>query len=201
MSYATIERRDDHVAILRMDREARLNALGVELVTDVVAALNELEADSEVRAVVLAGAGRAFSSGGDLADVGARVAGGEPEARIEVMGALHHLITGLRNSRLGEAIRIIEQHIESPLSSSELALRLGVSTRQLERMFERYMNTSPKRYIMDLRLHRARNLIVQSDQALTEIAMACGFTSTSHFSKVYRDHFGNTPGSQRSVLN
>lgn len=108
---------------------------------------------------------------------------------------------GLRNSRLGEAIRIIEQHIESPLSSSELALRLGVSTRQLERMFERYMNTSPKRYIMDLRLHRARNLIVQSDQALTEIAMACGFTSTSHFSKVYRDHFGNTPGSQRSVLN
>jgi 2-(1,2-epoxy-1,2-dihydrophenyl)acetyl-CoA isomerase len=100
LSYATIERRDDHVAILRMDREARLNALGVELVTDVVAALNELEADSEVRAVVLAGAGRAFSSGGDLADVGARVAGGEPEARIEVMGALHHLITGLRNSRL-----------------------------------------------------------------------------------------------------
>ena len=93
MSYATIERRDNHVAIIRMDREARLNALGVELVDDVVAALNELEADTEVRAVVLAGAGRAFSSGGDLADVGARVAGGEPEARIAVMGALHHLIT------------------------------------------------------------------------------------------------------------
>ena len=100
MSYATIERRDNHVAILRMDREARLNALGVELVDDVVAALNELEADTEVRSVVLAGAGRAFSSGGDLADVGARVAGGEPEARIAVMGSLHHLITGLRNSRL-----------------------------------------------------------------------------------------------------
>jgi 2-(1,2-epoxy-1,2-dihydrophenyl)acetyl-CoA isomerase len=100
LSYATIERRDGHVAILRMDREARLNALGVELVDDVVAALNELEADAEVRAVVLAGAGRAFSSGGDLADVGARVAGGEPEARIAVMGSLHHLITGLRNSRL-----------------------------------------------------------------------------------------------------
>ena len=100
MSYATIERRGDHVAILRMDREARLNALGVELVDDVVAALNELEADTEVRAVVLAGAGRAFSSGGDLADVGARVAGGEPEARIAVMGSLHHMVTGLRNSRL-----------------------------------------------------------------------------------------------------
>jgi transcriptional regulator GlxA family with amidase domain len=108
---------------------------------------------------------------------------------------------GLRNSRLGEAIRLIEDNVEAPLSSPEIADRLGVSTRQLERMFERYMNTSPKRYIMELRLHRARNLIVQSDQAITEIAMACGFTSTSHFSKVYREHFGNTPGSQRSTLN
>jgi transcriptional regulator GlxA family with amidase domain len=108
---------------------------------------------------------------------------------------------GLRNSRLGEAIRIIEENIEMPLTSPEIADRLGISTRQLERMFERYMNTSPKRYIMDLRLHRARNLIVQSDQAITEIAMACGFTSTSHFSKVYREHFGNTPVSQRSTLN
>jgi len=108
---------------------------------------------------------------------------------------------GQRNSRLGQAIRLMEEHLETPLSSAELAGRLGISTRQLERIFERYLNTSPKRYIMDLRLHRARNLIVQSDQAITEIAMACGFTSTSHFSKVYRDHFGNTPGSQRSVLN
>jgi 2-(1,2-epoxy-1,2-dihydrophenyl)acetyl-CoA isomerase len=100
LSYANIERREGGVAIIRMDREARLNALGVELVDDVVAALHEVEADAEVRAAVLAGAGRAFSSGGDLADVGERVAGGEPEARIAVMGALHNLILGLRNSRL-----------------------------------------------------------------------------------------------------
>jgi 2-(1,2-epoxy-1,2-dihydrophenyl)acetyl-CoA isomerase len=100
LSYATIERPGGHVAVIRMDREERLNALGVDLVEDVAAALREVEADAEVRAVVLAGAGRAFSSGGDLADVGSRVAGGEPEARIEVMSALHHLILGLRNSPL-----------------------------------------------------------------------------------------------------
>jgi 2-(1,2-epoxy-1,2-dihydrophenyl)acetyl-CoA isomerase len=100
MEYARIERRGDHVAVIAMDREDRLNALGVELVDDVVAALHEVEADPEVRAAVLEGAGRAFSSGGDLADIGERVAGGEPEARLEVMGSLHHLITGLRDSRL-----------------------------------------------------------------------------------------------------
>lgn len=107
----------------------------------------------------------------------------------------------IRNSRLGQAIRLIEENIETPLSSHELAKKLGISTRQLERIFCRYLNTTPKRYILELRLHRARNLIVQSEQAITEIAMACGFTSTSHFSRVYRDHFGKSPVSQRSVLN
>ncbi len=108
---------------------------------------------------------------------------------------------GMRNSRLGQAIRMIEENIETPLSSCELAGRLGISTRQLERIFGRYLNTTPKRYILEARLHRARNLIVQSEQAITEIAMACGFTSTSHFSRVYRDHFGKSPVNQRSVFN
>jgi 2-(1,2-epoxy-1,2-dihydrophenyl)acetyl-CoA isomerase len=100
MSYATVERRGDAVAVITIDREERLNALGVELVEDVVAALREAEADPDVRAAVLVGAGRAFSSGGDLADIGGRVAGGEPEARLDVMTSLHRLITGLRDSRL-----------------------------------------------------------------------------------------------------
>ena len=108
---------------------------------------------------------------------------------------------GMSNNRLGEAIRLVEDHIGTPLTTFQLAKMLGISTRQLERIFCRYLNTSPKRYILKLRLHRARNLIVQSDQAITEIAMACGFTSTSHFSKVYRDHFGTSPLHQRATLN
>ncbi len=108
---------------------------------------------------------------------------------------------GIRNNRLCQAIRLIEENIETPLSNCELAERLGISTRQLERIFGRYLNTTPKRYILEARLHRARNLIVQSEQAITEIAMACGFTSTSHFSRVYRDHFGKSPANQRSILN
>jgi 2-(1,2-epoxy-1,2-dihydrophenyl)acetyl-CoA isomerase len=99
MSYATFERRDA-VALITMDREARLNALGIELVDDVVAALRAAEAEPEVRAAVLCGAGRAFSSGGDLADVGARVADGEPAARLDTMRGLHRLIVALRDSRL-----------------------------------------------------------------------------------------------------
>ena len=99
MSYANLERRGA-VAVITIDREERLNALGIELVEDVVAALRDAAAEAAVHAAVLVGAGRAFSSGGDLADIGARVADGAAEARLEVMGSLHRLITGLRDSRL-----------------------------------------------------------------------------------------------------
>jgi 2-(1,2-epoxy-1,2-dihydrophenyl)acetyl-CoA isomerase len=100
MSYATCERREDGVAIITMQREDRLNALGLELVDDVIAALRTAEADPEIRAAVLTGAGRAFSSGGDLADVGGRVADGAPEPRLDTMRSLHRLIVALRDSRL-----------------------------------------------------------------------------------------------------
>jgi 2-(1,2-epoxy-1,2-dihydrophenyl)acetyl-CoA isomerase len=100
MMFATCQHRDDGVAVITMDREERLNALGVELVSDTVEALHEAEADPGIRAAVLTGAGRAFSSGGDLADVGARVADGEPGPRLDVMRSLHRLILGLRDSRL-----------------------------------------------------------------------------------------------------
>ena len=90
--------------------------------------------------------------------------------------------------------------MEDPLAPCELADLLGISTRQLERLFGRYLNTSPKRYITEMRLHRARNLIVQSEQSITEIAMACGFNSTSHFSKVFRSHYGISPLAQRTTL-
>lgn len=107
---------------------------------------------------------------------------------------------GMRNTHLARAIAMIEANLEDPMSPCELADELGISTRQLERLFGKFLNTSPKRYITEMRLHRARNLIVQTEQSITEIAMACGFNSTSHFSKVFRSHFGVSPVSHRTRL-
>ncbi len=108
---------------------------------------------------------------------------------------------GMRNAHLMRAIRMMEENIEEPLPPSAIAERLGISTRQLERLFGRYLNSTPKHYFLEMRLHRARNLLVQTDQSITEIAMACGFRSTSHFSKVFRGVFGTSPVAQRSTLN
>jgi transcriptional regulator GlxA family with amidase domain len=107
---------------------------------------------------------------------------------------------GMRNSHLSRAIQIMEANIEAPVSPCEIARVIGISTRQLERLFVRFLNTSPKRYLREMRLHRARNLIVQSEQSVAEIAMACGFNSTSHFAKVFRHHFGTSPLHHRSTL-
>lgn len=107
---------------------------------------------------------------------------------------------GMRSEHLTRAIRIMENNIETPLAPWKIAEEIGISTRQLERLFGKYLNTSPKRYIVEMRLHRARNLIVQTEQSITEIAMACGFNSTSHFSKVFRGRFGVSPLAHRTTL-
>ena len=107
---------------------------------------------------------------------------------------------GMRNEHLKRAVAMMEASIETPVSPGLIAEEIGISTRQLERLFGRYLNLSPKHYFMEMRLHRAQNLLVQSEQSVTEIAMACGFQSTSHFSKVYRAHFGRSPLSQRTKI-
>lgn len=107
---------------------------------------------------------------------------------------------GMRNEHLKRAIDIMKVSVESPISPSRIAGQLGISTRQLERLFGRYLNSTPAHYYMEMRLHRAQNLLVQTEQSITEIAMASGFQSTSHFSRVFRSHFGTSPLAHRATL-
>lgn len=104
---------------------------------------------------------------------------------------------GVRHPKLSRVIQIMEQAIEEPISPSTLARDVGMSTRQLERLFRRYLNRSPKRYYMELRLQKARNLLMQTDMSVINVALACGFASPSHFSKCYRSHYNTTPYRER----
>ncbi|MWB77361.1 helix-turn-helix domain-containing protein [Pseudooceanicola sp. 216_PA32_1] len=104
---------------------------------------------------------------------------------------------GVRHPKLSQVIHKMESHIEEPISPSILAKDVGMSTRQLERLFRRYLNRSPKRYYMELRLQKARNLLMQTDMSVINVALACGFASPSHFSKCYRAHYETTPYRER----
>ena len=104
---------------------------------------------------------------------------------------------GVRHPKLSQVIQMMETNIEEPISPSVLARDVGMSTRQLERLFRRYLNRSPKRYYMELRLQKARNLLMQTDMSVINVALACGFASPSHFSKCYRAHYNTTPYRER----
>ncbi len=104
---------------------------------------------------------------------------------------------GVRHPKLSQVIQMMEANIEEPISPSILAKEVGMSTRQLERLFRRYLNRSPKRYYMELRLQKARNLLMQTDMSVINVALACGFASPSHFSKCYRAHYDTTPYRER----
>ena len=106
---------------------------------------------------------------------------------------------GIRHPRLAAVVARIEANLENPVSPPELAQDAGMSTRQLERLFMRYLNRSPKRYYLEARLGRARQLLLNTDLPLIEIAIACGFASSSHFSKCYRERYGTSPYRERGV--
>ncbi|TNC51169.1 GlxA family transcriptional regulator [Rubellimicrobium rubrum] len=106
---------------------------------------------------------------------------------------------GVRHPKLSRVVQIMEQAIEDPISPAILAKDVGLSTRQLERLFRRYLDRSPKRYYMELRLQKARNLLMQTDMSVINVALACGFASPSHFSKCYRAHYGSTPYRERGT--
>ncbi|MEM7268438.1 MAG: GlxA family transcriptional regulator [Pseudomonadota bacterium] len=100
---------------------------------------------------------------------------------------------GLRNPRLARAVELMETNLDEPLKTSDIAAQVGLSTRQLERLTGRYLNSSPKKFRMEARLARARHLLRQTEMSVIDVAIECGFTSPSHFSKCYRSRYGETP--------
>jgi len=108
---------------------------------------------------------------------------------------------GIRHPKLLAVIQAMEKNLEEPLGRSDLARSAGLSTRQLERLFRKYLNRSPARYYLELRLDKARLLLLQTNMSVIDVALACGFVSASHFSKCYRDFFGHTPRRERGLPN
>jgi len=103
------------------------------------------------------------------------------------------------SAKLIGAIRLMEGNLEQPLPLNRIADMVGTSRRQLERLFHDYLSTTPCRHYLNLRLSRARQLLDCTELRILEIAIACGFESSSHFSKTFREHFGEAPNSIRIV--
>ncbi|HCX86656.1 MAG TPA: AraC family transcriptional regulator [Gammaproteobacteria bacterium] len=104
---------------------------------------------------------------------------------------------GSSQPKLVEAVELMESNIEEPMTLDELATHVGISRRQLERLFQKHLQCVPTRYYLKIRLRRARALLLRSPRSIVDIAFACGFVSAPHFSKCYRDFFGIPPREER----
>ena len=109
------------------------------------------------------------------------------------------LLIGADQPKLTEAVELMESNLEELLNLDDLASLIGVSRRQLERLFNKYLGCVPRRYYLDLRLKKARQLLLQTPGSVSEIAIACGFVTASHFSKSYREMFGLSPREERQL--
>lgn len=104
---------------------------------------------------------------------------------------------GIYNTRLLQLIELMERNIAVPVTLEEMSREAKLSRRHIERLFRQNLGRSPARYYLELRLERARHLLLQSDMPIVDVAIACGFVSASHFSKCYRGLFGRSPQADR----
>lgn len=105
---------------------------------------------------------------------------------------------GYSHKALVEVSALMEANIEEPLSLDDLARLANLSQRHLQRMFKHTLNMTPMHYYLNLRLRRARTLLLQTEMSVMSVTVACGFQSSCHFSKSYRTLFGYSPSTERN---
>ena len=166
--------------VFEIDRD-RFTAAGGQAAQDLLLALTTARLGAEVTADVMDQLGIERARAADerqRVPLSARIGGGQP--------------------KLTEAVSLMEANFEEPLPTEEIARLVGVSRRQLERLFKQHLDSLPSRYYLEMRLARARQLLRETSQSILQIGLSCGFSSGPHFSSAYRAHFALTPRDERS---
>ena len=97
------------------------------------------------------------------------------------------------NLRVKSMMEFISEHYAEKLTLEQIAQAGSVSPRECGRCFQETLGLSPFQYLMDLRLRRSCQLLAHTGLSITEIAAACGFGTSSYFSRAFRERFGQTP--------
>lgn len=103
----------------------------------------------------------------------------------------------VNNRWVARALLLMEQNLSRPLNSDEIALRLSISKRQLERLFMSDTGDSLQKFYRKIRLRYGLWLLQNTDRLITDIGQDCGFSDTAHFSRVFRQAFGKKPTDYR----
>lgn len=104
--------------------------------------------------------------------------------------------------QLQEALRYMQEHCVEPISRDDVARAAFISPSHLSHMLREKLNSSFVQLLNDMRLARAREMLMRTSKSLAQIAIESGFSDQSYFTKVFRKHLGITPQEyrkQRSV--
>ena len=104
-----------------------------------------------------------------------------------------------KSPKLAEAVRLMTENVEYPLKPIEIARDIGLSLRQLERLSHKYCNCTPQKFYMKVRIQHARSMLLETGMSVMQVAIATGFTTQSHFTKCFRDHYNITPQKLRTT--
>ncbi len=110
------------------------------------------------------------------------------------------MLIGHENKTISMAGVAMSQNLANKQSVSEIAENIGVSQRQLERLFKAHVGISPGNCIMKVRLEAALQMLITTEQTAKKIAEKCGFLNTAHFSKQFRKEFGISPHQKSSTF-
>jgi len=111
--------------------------------------------------------------------------------------ALHEPAGYAMPETLRRAIAAMERNLEAPLPLAAIAKRASISQRQLERLFKAHTGVTAVQYYLEVRLDRARSILMQTELSILEVAVACGFSSREYFARAYRQRFGLPPSQDK----
>jgi len=105
-----------------------------------------------------------------------------------------------RNPRVLAVLRAMYDNIETPLSLDELSAQMGISRRQIERQFKQLLDEAPAQTYRNIRLDRARTLLMETNMSVMEVAMAAGFSSDHVLSRHFKKRYSETPYGHRGRI-
>lgn len=128
-----------------------------------------------------------------------------PGSELKLMRSLYDILDRLASEAmpqqrdiLSPAMRCLEERYADPgLTNEIMAREAGVSEVYFRQLFRRQYGTTPRQYLLHIRLHNARRLLGESTLPVTEVAEACGFGSVYHFCRAFREETGMTPTEYR----
>lgn len=115
----------------------------------------------------------------------------------EIFSVLHQKSTPIELTRIKKVLASIHDDPARPFTLEELSLHAGVKKTLFLKAFRSVTGTTPRQYIQSLRLEHARDLLLDTDQSVTQIAGQCGYSDSFYFSRCFKNYFGASPQQYR----